>query len=100
MPRDEFRAAHKLALRGKSKEELTTLAGRFLPDEEVREADKLLLIEKLSRAASTNHPLAEELAQSEVAIKPSFYLMLMDTLGDDVPAADAGLEQLRSALGV
>jgi hypothetical protein len=54
MPREDIRAADKLALRGKSKEQLAALASRYLSAEEVQGADRIRLIEALSRAASTN----------------------------------------------
>jgi hypothetical protein len=100
MPRDDIRAADKLALRGKSKEQLAALAVRYLPVEEVQGADRFRLIEALSRTASTNEQLAAELAESEIAIKPSFYLMLLDPSGENASAEVAALERLRSILSV
>jgi hypothetical protein len=55
-----IRAADKLALRGKSKEQLVALAGRYLLAEDLQGADRIRLIEALSRAASTNEPRSEE----------------------------------------
>jgi hypothetical protein len=54
VPENQFRAAQKLTLRGKSKEELAVLAGRYLPTEEVGETDRVRLIEAVSHAASNN----------------------------------------------
>lgn len=100
MPGGGNGAPSKLALRGKSKEELGNLAETFLPDEGLREADKLRLVEALSREAGTNRELAAELGASEIAIKPSFYLMLFQPLGGEgVPEPGVALEGLRARLG-
>ena len=99
MPEDGIGASSKLALRGKSKEELKILADTFLPDEGLREADKLRLVEALSQEAGTNQELGAELAASEIAIKPSFYLMLFQPLGGDgVPEPEVALAGLRARL--
>jgi hypothetical protein len=93
-----MRPASKLALRGKSKTELEVLASRFLSAEEARDLDKGRLVEALSLAADENQELAQELANSEIAVKPSFHLTLLDPLGEQVPARNGAFEELRSVL--
>ena len=82
---------HRLALRGKSVAELRELAGRHLAvDPSTMSA--LQLTEDLSTAATTNSSLSDELGNSPIAIKPSFYLMVA-TL-----AANAGETAKRAKL--
>lgn len=67
-----------LGLRGKSIDDLRALATQFLdiPATELLAKDKLSLIADLTQAASENKELAREIKKIEVAVKPSFYLMV------------------------
>ncbi|SRR6266849_3886137 len=65
----------RLALRGKKVEELRELADRHLGIDP-SETSAQELREKLSRAAEYKPSLSEELGESPISLKPSFYLMM------------------------
>src|SRR5260370_11723096 len=65
----------RLALRGKKVEELRELAGRHLGIDP-SETSAQELRERLSRAAEYKPSLSEELGESPISLKPSFYLMM------------------------
>lgn len=98
---------HSLALREKSITDLRTLAGKFtgLTADQIQAADKVDLIAELSDAAATDGKLARELKKSEIAIKPSFYLLAVSEAGPGIPVAktakgrlDAEFQKLNAGL--
>jgi hypothetical protein len=78
---------HHLALRDKSVGELRTLAEdhRVMPADQIQSADKFALLTALSDAAATNGPLARELRKTEIAFKPSFYLVAVSGAKQGIP---------------
>ena len=66
-----------LALSGKSKNDLRSLALKYLSIEydEIRSFDRNQLISELSNAASKNSDLQDEIAEDAISVKPSFFLM-------------------------
>ena len=91
-----------LGLRAKKVDELRAIAARHLgrSPEEVYTLGKHSLIAELSQAANDNPQLARELkgAQAAIAIKPSFYMMILAPKEGARPPISSAQTQLAHAL--
>ena len=88
-----------LGLRSKGVDELRAIALRYLAgsSDDIASLDKQSLISELSRAASNNAALTQELKGS-ITIKPSFYLMILAPKDAKKPSVKQAQIQLRTAL--
>jgi hypothetical protein len=89
---------HNLALREKSVGYLRALAGDYtsMPADQIQAAEKVDLVAALSEAAATNGRLARELKKSDIAIKPSFYLLAVSEVGSSIPTSRTAKNRLDS----
>lgn len=80
-----------LGLQGKRIEELRSLAERFLDISatEINSFEKSSLIKILSESSLSNDDLEEELKKTEIAFKPSFYVMFISNEQSNPSITDA-----------
>lgn len=87
---------HSFALREMPLAELRALSTQHavLAPEQIDASDRTDLIAALSEAAATDGKLARDLKKSDVAIKPSFYLMAITEAGASLPSPRTAKKRL------